>query len=200
MALKTSESVGVSWSFLEYWTQAWNELIKRYYFNLIDLQKCAALMYTPFTLREDPTGVLWKAMITGHGWSPKTNIDDVSVLFEETRILFTISLISVTYCTPCLIKKYIKLCLSCWRFYLKNMLISIRSFIIPWKDTIHAPGLRFLWKKEIFGKNCSSLGKVMRTVHFTFTSSISMLLSLHLQNGCGKEPLIRFLIIFFVFY
>ena len=50
---------------------------------------------------------------------------------------------------------------------------------------------------EIFGRNCSSLGKVMRAAHFP--SPISMLLSLHLQDGCGKEPLIRILIFFSCF-
>ena len=32
-------------------------LVKKYYFYLIDLKKCAALTYAPFTLREDPIGL-----------------------------------------------------------------------------------------------------------------------------------------------
>ena len=33
------------------------EMLVKYYFYLIDLKKCAALTYAPFTLREDPIGL-----------------------------------------------------------------------------------------------------------------------------------------------
>ena len=49
---------------------------------------------------------------------------------------------------------------------LKNMLISIK-FIYTRNSKSYASGLRFLWKGEIFGINCSSLGSIEdRTFHF----------------------------------
>ena len=56
-----------------------------YYFNPIDLQKCAAFMYVPFTLREDRTGFLRKATISSHGWSRKTSraISMTSVFYSK---------------------------------------------------------------------------------------------------------------------
>ena len=36
-------------------------LVKKYYFYLIDLKKCAAFMYAPFTLREDPIGLFMES-------------------------------------------------------------------------------------------------------------------------------------------
>ena len=51
------------------------------------LKKCAALMYAPFILREDPTGLFMES----NNYQPRlvskdipSNIDDFSVLFEES--------------------------------------------------------------------------------------------------------------------
>ena len=55
-------------------------LVKKYYFYLIDLKKCAAFTYAPFTLREDPIGLFMES----DNYQPqlilkdiRSNIDDI---------------------------------------------------------------------------------------------------------------------------
>ena len=76
----------------------------------------------------------------------------------QIRILFTISLTSVSIVHDALksnISNYVN---RVDVLIPKNMLISIKSFFISLNNQTYRSELRSLWIGEIFGRNCSSIG------------------------------------------
>ena len=77
---------------------------------------------------------------------------------SQIRILFTITLTSVSIVHGALksnISNYVN---RVDILVPKNMLISIKSFFIFLNNKTYRSELRFLWIREIFGRNCSSIG------------------------------------------
>ena len=57
------------------------EMLVKYYFYLIDLKKCAALTYAPFTLREDPIGVFMES----DNYQPQLILKDITSNIDDVQ-------------------------------------------------------------------------------------------------------------------
>ena len=119
----------------------------------------------------------------------------------RTPFLFTISLTSLTYCTQCLVKKYIELCPSRWSFNPEKYPCQYKVFYYP---KIIKFMRQFLWKGETFGKNCSSFGSNEDSIFYFHPAQLPdaflMTLARCLQRRIFDWGFKMWIMIFFVFY